>query len=562
MDLSESHGGSRVGNHDAGTVRRRPPTALYDAAAASQSYGTNEDDSLLPSHNEEGYPILRSYRRRSSGAYHPGYRQPQKLILGAALAWVASVMYLASLAHSILRTQKNSLHNNIMGSSMVDSDADFKRWLESQGKLGVVHKTNEADGDGNINKILIDHWKYGASDQTNEDFQKWLQTRNKYGASSSIVNEGKTNGVNFRFGNTEETQIKYGASDQTNEDFQKWLESQNKYGTSDSGSDSDFQKWLESQNKFGLKSSDLGDAYQDWLAEKNKFGASSPSSDSDFQKWLESHNKYELKSSDLGDAYQDWLAETKKYGSIKVNDGSTNVASDVRFGNSDGRPQEWSEYQIMNEDIKYDANGMYGNSQKSADRLSSSSETQLPVIGGSDSTVSTIDWPLQGIVSHSSCTGLNGCAPSNNVTVLIVYGPEYHTSISEMAWNVAIGVHAAFQNHIRHHPNSPLHGHIVYGHTSNITFSDVQDADAIIVGTPVYNGNVHPDVQNWINYWHIDADLSNKFGGAFATAGGIHAGADGTIMSILRSMMVFQMIAVGGDSWTSPFGAVATIYEV
>jgi hypothetical protein len=27
-------------------------------------------------------------------------------------------------------------------------------------------------------------------------------------------------------------------------------------------------------------------------------------------------------------------------------------------------------------------------------------------------------------------------------------------------------------------------------------------------------------------------------------------------------MMVFQMIAVGGDSWTSPFGAVATMYEV
>ena len=56
--------------------------------------------------------------------------------------------------------------------------------------------------------------------------------------------------------------------------------------------------------------------------------------------------------------------------------------------------------------------------------------------------------------------------------------------------------------------------------------------------------------------------MSNKFGGAFATAGGIHAGADGTIMSILRSMMVFQMMAVGGDSWTSPFGAVATTYEV
>jgi flavorubredoxin len=65
-----------------------------------------------------------------------------------------------------------------------------------------------------------------------------------------------------------------------------------------------------------------------------------------------------------------------------------------------------------------------------------------------------------------------------------------------MAWSVAVGVHAAFQSHIRHHPNSPTHGHIVYGHTSNITFLDVIDADAIIIGSPVYNGNVHPDVQN------------------------------------------------------------------
>lgn len=56
----------------------------------------------------------------------------------------------------------------------------------------------------------------------------------------------------------------------------------------------------------------------------------------------------------------------------------------------------------------------------------------------------------------------------------------------------------------------------------------------------------------WLNHWHVDANLRNKFGGAFAIAGGIHAGADGAIMSILRSMMVFQMIAVGGDSWTSP----------
>jgi hypothetical protein len=446
---------------------------------------------------------------------------------------MGSVMYLASLAHSILRTQGRALHGgNIMGSSMMavhgGSNGEYERWLESRSKLGVVqHDTNEADADGNINRILLDHWRYGANDMADdEDYKEWLESRKKYGAGGGIVNGGKTN-VNVRFGS---------ADDRTNADFQRWLETRNKYGASVSGGDSDFEKWLETQNKYGLKGSDLGDAYQDWLAETGKlgasapssdsdfekwletqnkyglkgshlgdayqdslaetkkYGASSPSADSDFQKWLESQNKYGLKGSDLGDAYQDWLAETKKYGSIKDNDGNANDATN-RLGSSEGRPQEWSEYQIMNENVKYDANGMYGHSQKSEDRLGALSEKEMPVIANSDSTVSTIDWPLQGI-AHSSCTGLNGCTPSNNVTVLIVYGPAYHSSIAEMAWNVAIGVHAALQSHIRHHPNSPTHGHIVYGHTSNITFSDVQDADAIIIGTPVYNGNVHPDVQN------------------------------------------------------------------
>ena len=41
----------------------------------------------------------------------------------------------------------------------------------------------------------------------------------------------------------------------------------------------------------------------------------------------------------------------------------------------------------------------------------------------------------------------------------------------------------------------------------------------------------------------------------------MHAGADGAVVSILRSMMIFRMMAVGGDDWTSPFGAVATVYE-
>lgn len=414
-------------------------------------------------------------RRRMSGINNPWYRQPHKLMLAAALMWVGSVMYLASLAHAILRTHKETSHM-MMGSSMVDNDENFKQWLESQGMLKKSYGSSASD----------------------EHVTQWLESRSNNN--------------------------KYGASGETNEDFQKWLESQNKYGASSSSSS-------------GSSTVGLGDAYQDWLQylKDNKYGASS----------------------------------------TKINSGDKANNVNVRFGNNNAPPQEWLEYQTKNEQVKYSANGMYDKSQKSVNNLAASramakssqsltsdqQQQRQPVTATSDSSVSTIDWPLQGM-PHASCTNSNGCSSSSNVTVLIVYGPEYHTHISEMAWNVATGVHTAFQNHIKHHPSSPMHGHIVYGHTGNVTFLDVMDADAIIIGSPVYNGNVHPDVQNWINYWHIDADLENKFGGAFATAGGIHAGADGTIMSILRSMMVFQMMAVGGDSWTSPFGAVATMYEV
>ncbi len=418
-------------------------------------------------------------------------------------------MYLSSLAHSVLRTHQDISHSNMMGSSMANYDENYKRWLESQGvspstKYGAAANTN-------------------SDSSSNEDFQKWLSTQNKYGASgSSSVRSDLGDAyqdwlqyLKYGSSNTNDgASIKYGASDSSttnnNEDFQKWLANQNKYGTADPSTSEDFQKWPANQNKYGASSNDLGDAYQDWLqslkygssdsstnqdfqkwlAEQNKYGSGEQVTNEDFKKWLANQNKYGTSNSDLGDAYQDWL-QSLKYGASSINGGkSSNI--NVRFGNSDPSYQEWLEYQNQNIEVKYNANGMFGKEQKSLNDLP---KKQLSSIAASSSTVSTIDWPLQGI-SQSSCTNVNGCSHSNNITVLIVYGPEYHSHISEMAWNVAIGVHTAFQSHIRHHPNSQTHGHIVFGHTSNITFLDVIDADAIIIGSPVYNGNVHPDVQN------------------------------------------------------------------
>jgi NAD(P)H dehydrogenase (quinone) len=95
-----------------------------------------------------------------------------------------------------------------------------------------------------------------------------------------------------------------------------------------------------------------------------------------------------------------------------------------------------------------------------------------------------------------------------------------------------------------------------------VTGLDLVDADAIIVGSPVYNANVAPQVQQFITSWPFEGmPLKDKVGAAFVTAGGISAGEEITQMNILQSMLIFGMVVVGGPDWTAPFGASAIVGE-
>ncbi len=95
-----------------------------------------------------------------------------------------------------------------------------------------------------------------------------------------------------------------------------------------------------------------------------------------------------------------------------------------------------------------------------------------------------------------------------------------------------------------------------------ITTANLLEASAIIVGSPVYNANVTPEVQAFISSWPFEnAPLKNKLGAAFVTAGGISAGEELTLMNILQSMMIFGMVVIGGPDWTAPFGASAIVHE-
>lgn len=93
-----------------------------------------------------------------------------------------------------------------------------------------------------------------------------------------------------------------------------------------------------------------------------------------------------------------------------------------------------------------------------------------------------------------------------------------------------------------------------------VTFADVKKAQAVIMGSPVYNANITPELQAFINTWPHDS-MRNKLGAAFVSAGGISAGQESTLLNIVRTMLIFRMIVVGGETWEAPFGAAAIVNE-
>lgn len=87
-------------------------------------------------------------------------------------------------------------------------------------------------------------------------------------------------------------------------------------------------------------------------------------------------------------------------------------------------------------------------------------------------------------------------------------------------------------------------------------------ADAIVIGSPVRNGNAAAAVLAWIEQWPFEGrPLEGKVGAAFVTGGGISAGAESTLLSLQRPLLMFGMVVVGGDSWQSAFGAAAVTAE-
>lgn len=91
-----------------------------------------------------------------------------------------------------------------------------------------------------------------------------------------------------------------------------------------------------------------------------------------------------------------------------------------------------------------------------------------------------------------------------------------------------------------------------------VTSQNLLNARAIIVGSPVYNANIAPPVQEFINAWPFEGrPLKNKIGAAFSTGGGISIGEELVMLNILHSMLIHGMIVMGGEETEAAFGASA-----
>jgi NAD(P)H dehydrogenase (quinone) len=86
-------------------------------------------------------------------------------------------------------------------------------------------------------------------------------------------------------------------------------------------------------------------------------------------------------------------------------------------------------------------------------------------------------------------------------------------------------------------------------------------ADAVIVGSPVHDANVAIPVLEFIQRWPFPDGMRDKVGAAFVTGGGISSGEEEVQVSILRAMLVYSMVVVGGGEWREPFGASAITGE-
>jgi NAD(P)H dehydrogenase (quinone) len=89
------------------------------------------------------------------------------------------------------------------------------------------------------------------------------------------------------------------------------------------------------------------------------------------------------------------------------------------------------------------------------------------------------------------------------------------------------------------------------------SIDDLPGVDGLILGSPVYYGLPSAKMKQYIDEsvkYH--GKLDGKVGGAFASAGGSHTGAETTIIALIEALFIHGMI-VQGTSGSNHYGAAS-----
>ena len=159
--------------------------------------------------------------------------------------------------------------------------------------------------------------------------------------------------------------------------------------------------------------------------------------------------------------------------------------------------------------------------------------------------------PLIGAVAAVLLLAVGSTEGADSVSTVMVL-VAYHSAsgnTEKMAQAVAEGAKGVSGNKV------------VLKRVGDVATDDLLSSDAVIVGSPVYFGNMSGEVKTFFDNWLLkfgvfsEFKMRNKVGGAFTTGAAMSNGKELTMLSILEAMLVNQMIVIGGGG---AFGASAT----
>ena len=129
-------------------------------------------------------------------------------------------------------------------------------------------------------------------------------------------------------------------------------------------------------------------------------------------------------------------------------------------------------------------------------------------------------------------------------TVLVVYDSQTGNT-EKMAFAVAEGV-------------KQVEGvKVIVKKAEQTKLQDLLDADGIVMGSPAYFGQMSAKLKTLIDESiEIHGKLEGKVGAAFTSAGGTATGAETTLFSILKAMLIHGMV-IQGRSDDKHYGAAA-----